>query len=455
LNDGLRQIANAAKTQPAGSWIVVSGGWVPTQFTERRFPTREELDALAPNHPVYIQYLRQGALLNSAALRTLGITPKSADPAGGRFERNPNTGQLTGWLQGVAAWDWAYGQIPRLPLDRARASLKNCFRELNRLGITSVADFHTGGVGFAHRRLLADMARTGELSLRLNFYIAPNEPSDELEQLKRAADEVKQLALNDRFRFAGFGETLVRGIGDGDVLANPAGVTFSAEARERFRRTLRYFAESGHSFHLHATQDRTARQLLDVIEEVHRRTPFALQRIVFAHLEDAAPETLTRIKNLGGGVSVQNRLALTGERNVELWGAEKTRNAPPLRTMVDAGIAVGAGTDAFRSSNHSPMLSLWWLITGKTVGGTPIRDPKQNLSRAEALRLYTIGSARLAGDGARLGSIEVDKLADLVVLNADYLTVPEDQIRNLQSLLTMVGGRVVYAAGPLARFDGT
>ena len=448
LADGLRQIATATKSLAPGRWIVVGGGWVPTQFAERRFPTRAELDTLAPNHPIYIQYLRQGALLNSAALAALGITSKTGDPAGGKFERNPNTGVLTGWLQGVAAWEFAYNKVPRLSLAETRQSLRNCFRELNRLAVTSVGDLHTGGVNFAHRRLLADMARTGDLSLRVNYYIAPTEPGDELEQLKLAAEEIKGLSHNELFRFSGFAETLVHGSGDGDVLSNPQGVQISVEAKDKFRRILGYLAETGQSFHLHTTQDQTARQLLDVIEQVHAATPLSRQRMVFAHLEDATAETLARIKNLGGGIAVQDRLALTAERNIELWGEAKARRAPPLRTMLDSGMQVGAGTDGFRSASYSPMLSLWWLVTGKTVAGSAIRDASQNVTRAEALRMYTMGSAWMTSDEGRKGSIEVGKFADLAVLNADYLTVPEEQIRSLASLLTMVGGRIVYATGP-------
>jgi predicted amidohydrolase YtcJ len=449
LADGLKLIANAAKTQPAGSWIVVAGGWVPTQFAERLFPTRAQLDAIAPNHPVYVQYLRQGALLNSAALNKAGITRATAEPAGGKFERDPN-GELTGWLQGVAGWKYAYEKIPRLSLDRTRQSIRNCLRELNRFGVTSIGDLQTSGVTFAHRRVLADMARAGELTLRISYYIAPNDAGDELEQLKLAAAEIQQLAQTDQFRFAGFGETLVRGIGDGDVLSNPKGIAITSEAKEKFRRMLQFFAAGGYGFHLHTTQDNTARQLLDVIEQVHAATPFARQRIAFAHLEDASAETIARIKKLGAGITVQDRMALTGERNVELWGLAKARSAPPLRALIDAGVPLGAGTDAFRSANYSPMLSLWWLVTGKTVAGSAIRDKSQNATREEALRMYTIGSAWFVGEERRRGSIEVDKLADLAVLNADYLTVPEDQIPAIEALLTMVGGRVVYAAGIFA-----
>ncbi len=453
LADGLRQIAIAVKAKPPGSWIVVGGGWVPTQFAERRFPSRAELDALAPNHPVYIQYLRQGALLNRAAMAAVGIGRGTSDPRGGKFERNPNTGELTGWLQGVAAWEYAYRKIPRLSLDKVRESLRNSFRELNRLGVTSIGDMQTDGVNFAHRRLLGEMARSGDLSLRLNFYVAANDPGDELEQLKIAVEALKRLPQNELFRFAGFAPTLAPGIDDGDLLPDSKGAGIAAAAKEKFRRTARFFAEGGYNFHMHTTRDQTARQWLDILEQVHKVTPFTRQRITFSGLEDATPETIARIKGLGGAIALVNRIALTGERYAELWGIEKARNAPPLRTMVASGIPLSVGTDAFRAGNYSPMLALWWLITGKTVAGTKLRSPSQNLTRAEALRLYTMGGAWLDYQEGRKGSIEPGKFADLAVLNADYLTVPDEQIRTLQALLTMVGGRIVHAVGPFASLE--
>jgi hypothetical protein len=388
--------------------------------------------------------------LNRAALAVAGIASDTPDPSGGKFERNPNTGELTGWLQGAPAWEYAYRKVPQLTLDRVRQSLRDCYRELSRLGVTSIGDFQTDGVNFAHRRLLAEMASSGDLSLRLDFYVAPSAPGDELDQFKITAEALKRLPQNDLFRFAGFTAPLIRGADDGDTPANPKDGAIDAAAKEKFRRAARFFAEGGFNFHLHTMRDDAARQLLDIIEQVHQATPFTSQRITFAGLEDAAPETVARIKRLGGAIAVVDRVALTGERYAELWGMEKARNAPPLRTMVESGIRLSAGTDAFRAANYSPMLALWWLITGKTMAGTALRSPRHNLTRAEALRLYTMGGAWLAYQEGRKGSIEPGKFADLAVLNADYLTVPEDQIRTLESLLTMVGGRIVYTAGPYA-----
>ena len=451
LNDGLKQVESAAKSRPPGTWLVVAGGWVPTQFSERRFPSRAELDAIAPKHPVYIQYLNQGALLNSAALAAVGIAGASPDPLGGRFERNPNTGELTGWLQSAAAWEPVYDKIPRASLDKARESLKNCFHELNRLAITSVGDLQGRNVGFAQRRLLNDMRSTGDLTVRINFYIGADDASDAVEQLGSAIAEIKQLPQNDMFRFAGFYETLPN---IGDALADPKAVLTPA-AKENFRRLAQFFAESERSFRVEATHDAGARQLLDILEEVNAATPFAPRRIGFAHLESVTAETVARIKKLGAGISVQDRLAMTGERNAELWGLALAREAPPLRAMQESGVPLGAGSDGFRAVNYSPMLSLWWLTTGKTVAGTALRAREQTLTREEALRLYTVGSAWFSFDEGRKGSIEPGKLADLAVLNADYITVSDDQIRTLESLLTVIGGRIVYTAGPYNQIDKT
>ena len=448
LADALTQIGAAAQAKPPASWIVVGGGWVPTQFTERRFPTRTNLDALAPKHPVYIQYLRQGALLNSAALAEAGITDQAPDPVGGKFERNPSTGEFTGWLQGVPAWEYAYDKVPRLALDKVRQSLRNCFGELNRLGITSISDLQTGDINFAHRRVLADMARSGELSLRINFYVAANEAGDEIEQLKRAVEAIKSLHQDSMFHFAGFTESSIRGNG----LTGMKAASLDPAALEKFRRLARFFAEGGYNFHLHAGSDETARQLLDVLEQVDSIQPFTRRRMAFADVDDVTPETIARIKKLGGALAVQNRMALIGERAVQLWGLEKARHAPPLRELVASGIPLGAGSDAFTEGHYSPMLSLWWLVSGKTVAGSALRNREQNLTREEALRMHTMGSAWLTFEEGRKGSIEIGKYADLAVLNEDYLTVPEERIRTLESLLTLVEGRMVYAAGPFAQF---
>jgi predicted amidohydrolase YtcJ len=452
LADGLKLIAKAAERQTAGSWIVVAGGWAPEQFAEKRLPTRAELDAVAQQHPVYLQYLRQDALLNGAGLKALGITTKSAAPSGGEFERDAK-GELTGWLRGPPAWQFAYAKLSKPALDRVRESLRNCFSELNRLGVTSIGDMQSAPVTFAHRRILAEMARTGELTLRVNFYVSPDDAGDELAQLKTAAAEIKQLPQSDWFRFAGFATNLDPGTVESDRRVERDGTSLAADEKDKLGRMVQFFAEGGYSFRLRTTRDRAARDLLDVIEQVHAVTPLSRQRVAIADLDEVSAETIERVKRLGAGIAVQSRLALSGERFVELRGAERARYMPPLRKLLDAGIVIGAGSDGFQAGNYSPMVALWWLVTGKSVSGTAIRDRSENVSRQEALRIYTLGNAWFSAETQRKGSIEVDKFADLVVLNADYLTVPEDQIRSLESLLTMVGGRVVHFANPFGPIE--
>ena len=169
--------------------------------------------------------------------------------------RNPKTGELSGWLQG-AAWEYAYKNVDRLSLNQAAQSLQNCFRELNRLGITSVADFQTGEVNFAHRRVLAEMARGGNLTVRLNFYIDLAAAGDAVEQVKLVVEEIKNLPRSDLFRFAGFGERLVPGLGVDNSSLNPKGFRSSTEAKEKFRSLARYLAESNYSFQLRAPSGR-------------------------------------------------------------------------------------------------------------------------------------------------------------------------------------------------------
>jgi hypothetical protein len=451
LAEAMKQVAAATKAKPAGDWIVVAGGWAPTQFVERRFPSRPELDQVAPNHPVYIQYLREGALLNSSALRAADIHPGTADPPGGQFERNPKTGELTGWIKGVPAWKSVYEKIPRLSLDQIRQSFKSCFYELSRSGITSVHDFQLNDVTFAHRRLLSDMARTGELPLRINFYLVPGGTSEVKEYLKTASAEIKTLAQNDNFRFAGFGGPLVPGINDD--LFGPGAVSMTPENEEQLREVARSFAESGYNFQLNAGSNDRTRRLLDVLEQTESSKPQTPRRVGFTGLELATPEILASIKKIGAGITVDHRLDLMGDGNAQLRGRKKPEQALSLKPIVEAGIPLGGGTSAFQSGNFSPMLSLWWLVTGKTMAGSQVRTPPENLTRKEALRAHTVGNAWFTAEERRKGSIEVDKLADLAVLSADYLTIPDEQISALESILTIVGGRVVYTAGPYSRIE--
>ncbi len=193
--------------------------------------------------------------------------------------------------------------------------------------------------------------------------------------------------------------------------------------------------------------------LLDVLERVNRETPIAALRWSIAHLNDASPQSLARMKAVGVGWLMQNALYFRGEAFLGARGLEAARIVPPIGTALRMGLPVGGGTDAHRVMSYNPFVSLQWMLDGKTVTGLPTRAADETPSRIDALRLYTQGSAWFSHDGDRRGSLAVGKLADLAVLSADYLTVPADEIGRIRALLTMVGGRIVYADTPYASFE--
>ncbi len=449
LAEGVQMIAERIRTSPPGTWIRVVGGWHETQFTdEKRMPTVAELDQLAPNHPVWFQRLYERAILNTAGLKALGITNDVQDPPLGRVLRD-NNGRAIGVLGFFGILNW-YLKLPQPALEQEIESSRNFFRELNRVGLTTVGDVAGGGLMWPQDyRAVNELNRRGELTVRIRWYMQPNRPGQEIERIKDFIEQAKPFGRDDWMRPVGVGEQVTVGVFDGDSFAPPP-PTFRPEALEQWKTIVRLLAERGWRFQVHATRDNSARQLLPAIEEVAKEFPhLKRQRIAFAHVEDATTDTIERIKALGGGITVQDRLIYYGEEVLTL-GPEWARRAPPLKTMLTRGLPVGGGTDAHRTAPYPPFWSIWWMITGKTLGGVQVRAAEENLNRQEALRVYTLGSAWFTFDENKLGSVEVGKLADLIVLTQDYLTIPVDRIRDLHSVLTIVGGKPVYGEGDYA-----
>lgn len=198
--------------------------------------------------------------------------------------------------------------------------------------------------------------------------------------------------------------------------------------------------------HLHATYNESIERFLDVLEAINERVPFDGLGWSLDHAETITPHSIGRVKKLGGGIAIQDRMAFQGEYFVGRYGEEAARNSPPVLKMLEAGTPVGAGTDATRAASYNPWVSLYWLVAGRTVGGMELYPSANRLNRMEALRLYTKGSAWFSGEQDRKGSIEAGRLADLAVLSDDYFSIPDEEVKSIQSVLTVVGGRVVYAA---------
>jgi predicted amidohydrolase YtcJ len=445
LAQGLKLIRDQAARTPPGTWLVVAGGWHESQFAENRKPKPEEIEAISSDHPIWVQYLNDDAILNKAALNALGLTTETKDPVARSVLRDAS-GQPIG-ITGTGPLTALYLKIPRPPLDAQITSTRDWFRELNRVGLTDIGDAAGGGLFWPEDyRAVGALHERGELTLRVHWYMQPNGPGGELNILKRFLTTVRPGSGDDWVRPVGVGEQLVAAVSDGNPLG-PLPPQFAQKALEDWRTAVRMTIESGWRFHAHASRNHSVEQLLPAIEEINREIPVGNRRLAFAHVEDVTIETIRRIKALGGGITVQDRLMYTGDEIVRNWPEEVFRSAPRMKTMLAMGLPMGGGTDATHRVPYNPFWSLWWMITGKTVAGHPVRGPQETLSRLQALRVYTLGSAWFNMDEDKVGSIEPGKYADLVVLSADYLTVPVDTIKDLVSLLTIVGGKPVYAAG--------
>src|SRR5258708_7047496 len=214
---------------------------------------------------------------------------------------------------------------------------------------------------------------------------------------------------------------------------------------------IRQLVENRWPFRIHTTYNETIERALNVYEEVNREIPFDSLHWFFDHCETISDRNIERVKALGGGIAVQNRMAFQGEYFVERYGAQQAKRTPPIRRMLEMGVPVGAGTDATRVSSYNPYLSLYWLITGKTIGGLGLYPEENRLDREEALKLYTIGSSWFSTEDGKKGALARGQLADLAVLSADYFSIPEEQNKNLEAVLTSVGGKVVYAGDEFSK----
>jgi predicted amidohydrolase YtcJ len=198
-------------------------------------------------------------------------------------------------------------------------------------------------------------------------------------------------------------------------------------------------------FRLHATYNESITRFLNVFEEVNRDVPFKGLNWFFDHCETISDGNLERVKALGGGIAIQHRMAYQGEYFMDRYGKKAAERTPPVRKMLELGIPVGAGTDATRVASYNPWVSLYWLVSGQTVGGASMYPEKNCLSREEALRLYTQGSSWFSSDSGKKGAIAPGQLADFVALTDDYFSVSEGDIKNIESVLTVVGGNIVHA----------
>ena len=454
LADALAMLEAQAERTPPPQWVRVVGGWSEFQFAERRMPTLDEINQAAPDTPAFILHLYSGALLNRAALRVLGFTKDTADPPGGRIERDAN-GEPTGILIARPSALILYSTLargPTLPFADQLNSTRHFMREMNRLGITSVIDAGGGGQNYPDDyRVIEKLHADGQLTVRIAYNLFAQKAGAERSDYERWVAMTEPGAGDDFLRMNGAGENLVWSAADFENFLEPR-PDLAPTMEKELEPIVELLATERWPFRIHATYDESIERFLSVIERVTGGKPYPT-RFIIDHAETISPANIDRVAALGGGIAIQHRMAFQGEYFVERYGRYSAEATPPVAQMLLAGVPVGAGTDATRVASYDPWVALYWLTTGKTVGGLSLYDEENVLDRETALRLWTKGSAWFSGEDGVKGSLAPGQYADLAVLSADYFTVPPEEIRGITSLLTVVGGRVVHAAGDFAGFD--
>ncbi|WP_245439719.1 amidohydrolase [Microvirga aerophila] len=446
LADAMRMLKEQVDRTPAPQWVRVVGGFTEHQFAEKRLPTLDEINAVSPDTPVFILHLYDRALLNGAALRAVGYTKDTPNPPGGEIQRDAN-GNPTGLLIAKPNATILYATLakgPKLPPEYQKNSSRHFMREVNRLGVTGVID---AGGGFQNYpddyRIIEELHREGQLTVRLAYNLFTQKPKEELKDFDSWSKQVKPGQGDDLYRHNGAGEMLVYSAADFE--------DFKVERPEMppnmegdIEPVVRLLVEIRWPWRMHATYNETITRALDVFETVNRDIPFDGLHWFFDHAETIDDRNIDRIAALGGGIAVQHRMAFQGEDFVERYGSRAAERTPPIKRMLEAGVPVGAGTDATRVASYNPWVSLSWLVTGKTLGGLTLYPSANRLDRESALRLWTEANTWFSNEAGKKGQIRQGQLADLAVLSDDYFAVPEDRIQDITSVLTLLGGKPVH-----------
>ena len=460
--DGVRSLADAmamlkrqVAVTPPPQWVRVVGGFTEYQFAEKRLPTIDELNAVAPDTPVFLLHLYDRAFLNAAALRAVGYTKDTPEPPGGEIVRD-GQGNPTGLLvakPNAAILYTTLAQGPKLPLDYQVNSTRHFMRELNRLGLTGAIDAGGGNQNYPEDySVVQKLADEGQLTMRLAYNVMPQKPKGEKADFLNWAKTSKYKQGNDYFRHNGGGELLVFSAADFEDFRQPR-PEMAPEMEPDLDEVVRILATNRWPWRMHATYGETISRALDVFERVNQDIPLDGLNWFFDHAETISDESIDRIAALGGGIAVQHRMAYQGEYFVERYGASAAEATPPIKRMLEAGVKVSAGTDATRVSSYNPWVALAWLVTGKTVAGFRLYPLRNCLDRETALRMWTENVTWFSNEESKKGRIQVGQFADLMVPDRDYFACAEDEIADTTSLLTMVGGKIVYGSGDFASFE--
>src|SRR6201996_5352930 len=462
--DGVRSLADAMamlKQQvaitPPPQWVRVVGGFTEHQFAEKRLPTIEELNAAAPDTPLFILHLYDRAILNAAALRAVGYTKDTPAPPGGEIVRDAR-GNPAGLLLAKPNAAILYATLakgPKLPFEYQLNSTRHFMRDLNRLGVTGAID---AGGGFQNYpedyAVIQKLSDEGQLTIRLAYNLYPQKAKAEKTDFLNWTRTSKYKQGDDYFRHNGAGEMLVASAADFEDFRQ-ARPDMPPEMEGELEDVVRILVQNRWPWRMHATYDETISRALGVFEKVNQDMPLEGLHWFFDHAETISDQSIDRIAALGGGIAVQHRMAYQGEYFVERYGFGAAEATPPVKKILDKGVKISAGTDATRVASYNPWVSLAWLATGKTVGGLRITPQRNCLDRETALRMWTENVTWFSNEEGKKGRIQVGQLADVIVPDRDFFACPESEIADITSELTVVGGKVVYAKGDFAALDAS
>jgi predicted amidohydrolase YtcJ len=439
IQEALREISQAAKVRPKGTWLVIAGGWIEAQFTDGRKPSQAELIAAAPDHHLYIQEQYSSVFISPKGIAKLGLDTNAELFSRLQVEINP-TGRVTGWLTGNARTiSDVYELLPPFALSDQLQGTKLFFEALNRYGITGVIDPGGYNLPLQSYNALFRLWREKNLTIRVNYSLSAPRKGYELADFKELTTELPMGFGDDFLKFNGIGENVTWGMYNNE---RPIQTD-----KDTLRTVLAWAIEKKLTVTFHWHFDESVHHLFEVIDELNAQEKIKSLRWSIAHLNNISDQTLMQMKRLGIGWLVQNAMYYRTSFFKKKYGLEQLNAMPLISKALAMDIAVGGGTDAHRVMSFNPFIALQWMIDGRSVDGQTTRIPNHLLSRIDALKIYTKGSAWFINAEDMRGELAVGKFADLAVLNSDYYSIPTDQIKDIESLLTIVGGNIVYQSG--------
>ncbi len=435
----VKMIADRVRGAKPGEWVVALGGWSEDQFTDdkRGFPLAE-LDQLAPDNPVALQAVYRHTYLNTAALKAMKIDDSTPDPRGGKIEKDAS-GKLTGLVSGAGGVAFVAAKVPLAEKEQWLQNARSVAAKLNSMGMTTWMDAGGRGMSDAHYepyRLLADK---GELTIRA-FWTTIRQPGtpEQVDKVVAEVPSLKPFQGTDYFDHVGYGESVYSPVNT--QLLRKGGNT-KPEDIAQWRRIVEALVNQGIYVNAHVEMENSIDAFLTMYEDVARTRPIKALRWSFSHLDQVTAPQLERMKRLGMNAQIHSRPLIQGVLMHRVHG-ERAWDMPPMRMIQDSGIRWGLGSDATAVTPSNPFYTLWFAVTGKMIGGHHVN--RQTITREEALVAHTRNNAFIVHQEGNLGSIQKGKYADLLVLDRDYLTVPEDEIKDIRPVMTMVGGKVVY-----------